>query len=58
MPVDVIWVPEMGEGRMPGGGVGLESEGVAGELDWDKITFLLRKAMFVDEVKIVFEEKV
>lgn len=42
MPVDVICVPEMGDGRMPGGGVGFGIDGVFGTPNWDKAMFLLR----------------
>lgn len=33
MPVDVICVPEIGEGRMPGGGVAFGVDGVLGTPD-------------------------
>lgn len=53
VPVDVIWVPDIGEGRMPGSGIGFGVEEIFGEPDWERTTFLLRKDIFVFVGKFV-----
>lgn len=42
MPVDVICVPETGEGLIPGEGIGFGDDGVFGRPDWERVMFLLR----------------